>query len=55
MACCLPTCAQGSFVPNTGNLGIGLFLGFRSSSLRLVHMESVSFAILSVFYKIWVT
>ena len=25
MACCLPTCAQGSFVPNTGNEGIGLF------------------------------
>ena len=30
VACCLPTCAQGSSVPNTGNLGIGLFwaLGF---------------------------
>ena len=25
VACCLPTCAQGSSVPNTGNLGFGLF------------------------------
>ena len=25
VACCLPTCAQGSSVPNTGNLGVGLF------------------------------
>ena len=25
VACCLSTCAQGSSVPNTGNLGIGLF------------------------------
>ena len=55
VACCLPTCAQGSSVPNTGNLGIGLFLGFRSSSLRLVHMGSISFAILPVVYKTWVT
>ena len=28
VACCLPTCAQGSSVPNTGNLGFGLFWGF---------------------------
>ena len=28
VACCLPTCAQGSSVPNKGNLGFGLFLAF---------------------------
>ena len=28
VACCLPTCAQGSSVPNTGNLGFGLFWAF---------------------------
>ena len=27
-ACCLPTCAQGSSVPNTGNLGNGGFVFF---------------------------
>ena len=28
VACSLPTCAQGSSVPNTGNLGFGLFGAF---------------------------
>ena len=57
MACCLPTCAQGSSVPNTGNLGIGLFWAL-GNSLRLVHMGSISVAILPVVYKgggTWVT
>ena len=29
VACCLPTCAQGSSVPNTGEFGFWTFLGFR--------------------------
>ena len=28
IACCLPTCAQGSSVPDTGNLGFGVFWNF---------------------------
>ena len=31
VACCLPTCAQGSSVPVTGNLGNGGVLGFLAS------------------------
>ena len=55
VACCLPTCAQGSSVPNTGEFGFWTFLGFRSSSLCLVHMGSVSFAILPAVHRTWVT
>ena len=33
VACCLPTCAQGSSVPVTGNALYGMFLGFFVFSL----------------------
>ena len=55
MACCLPTCAQGSSVLNTGNLGFGLFWDLGVFLLCLVHMGSVSFAILPVVHRTWVT
>ena len=35
VACCLPTCAQGSAVPVTGNVGNGVFLSFSCSSVPL--------------------
>ena len=50
VACCLPTCAQGSSVPVLANALCGVFLGFLVS-----HMESPSFAGLPVVYKTWVT
>ena len=57
MACCLPTCAQGSSVPVTGIVGNGVFFGFLAflaSPWCLVHMGGASFASLSV-YIAWVT
>ena len=47
VACCLPTCAQGSSVPNTGNLGFGLFWAFGFSLFP-------SLASLPDVYKTWV-
>ena len=38
VACCLPTCAQGSSVPVTGDVGNCVFLGFLASLWCLVHM-----------------
>ena len=55
VACCLPTCAQGSSVPVMGNVFPGVFLGFSVSSWHLVHMGSPRFSGLPVMYKIWVT
>ena len=56
VACCLPTCAQGSSVPVMGNASNGVFFfGFLVSSWCLVHMGSPSFAGLPVVYKTWVT
>ena len=55
VACCLPTCAQGSSVPVVENAGFWCFLGFLVSSWCLVHMESASFASLHVVCKAWVT
>ena len=54
VACCLPTCAQGSSVPVMENVASDVFLGFLASSRCLVHMESTSFAGLPVVYKTWV-
>ena len=55
MACCLPTCAQGSSVLVRVNAVFGVFLCFLVSSWCLVHMGSTSFATLPVVYKVWVT
>ena len=55
VACCLPTCAQGSSVPVMGNALHGFFLGFLVSSWCLVHMVSSSFSGLPVVHKTWVT
>ena len=57
VACCLPTCAQGSSVLDTGIFVFGVFLGFWASLWCLVHMEGgASFASLPLFvYKAWVT
>ena len=55
VACCLPTCAQGSSVPVMVNAVLVVFLGFWVSSWCLVHMGSASFASLPVVYKTWVT
>ena len=55
MACCLPTCAQGSSVPVMENADLGVFVAFLVSSWCLVHMGSASFACLPVVYKAWVT
>ena len=54
VACCLPTCAQGSSVPVMGN-AVLVFFVFLVSSWRLVHMGSTSLAGLPVVYKTWVT
>ena len=51
VACCLPTCANGSSVPVMENIVIGVFLGFLVSSWCLVHMESSSLAGLPVVYR----
>ena len=55
VACCLPTCAQGSSVPVMGNVFPGVFLGFLVSSWCLVHMGSPCFSGLPAMYKTWVT
>ena len=55
VACCLPTCAQGSSVTVMVNVVCGVFLGFLVSSWCFVHMESASFASLPFVYKAWVT
>ena len=55
VACCLPTCAQGSSVLVMVNVFTGVFWGCLVSSWCLVHMGSLSFAGLPVMYKTWVT
>ena len=55
VACCLPTCAQGSSVPVMGNALCVLFGFFLVSPWCLVHMGSLSFGGLPVMYKTWVT
>ena len=55
MACCLPTCAQGSSVPVMGNAIHGVFLYFLVSIWCLVHMGGPSLAGLPVVYKTWIT
>ena len=51
VACCLPTCAQGSSVPVMGNAVFGVFWAFWLLLGTLVHMESASFASLPVVDK----
>ena len=55
VACCLPTCAQGSFVLVMENVFPGVFWSFLVSPWCLVHMGSPSLAGLPVVYKTWVT
>ena len=55
VACCLPTCAQGSSVPVMGNAVFGSFWAFRFLPWCLVHLESSSLASPPVVYKTWVT
>ena len=55
VACCLPTCAQGSPVPVVENSGIGIFGAFWLLFGALVHMGGAGFASLPVVYKAWVT
>ena len=55
VACCLPTCAQGSSDLVMGNTSYGVFFGFLVSSWGFVHMGSPSIAGLPVMYKTWVT
>ena len=55
VACCLPTCAQGSSVPVMENAVYDVFFCFLISSWCLVHMESSSFATLPAVYRAWVT
>ena len=56
VGCCLPTCAQGSSVPVTGNIGNGVFfLAFWLLFSVFVHIESASLASLPVVHKAWVT
>ena len=52
MVCCLPTCAQGSSVPVTGNALFGVFFFFPWCP---THTGSFSLAGLPVVYKTWVT
>ena len=55
MACCLPTCAQGSSVPVMVNALYCVFLFcFLVSPWCLVRMGSPSLAGLPVVYKTWV-
>ena len=51
VACCLPTCAQGSSVPVMGNTVNGVFWILHWC---LVHMESSGLSRLPVVYKTWV-
>ena len=55
MACCLPTCAQGSSVPVMVNALYGVFFVFLVSPWCLVLLGSLSLAGLPVVYKTWVT
>ena len=55
MACCLPTCAQGSSVAVMVNAVSGILGTFWLLLWCLVHVESASFAGLPVVYKAWVT
>ena len=55
VACCLPSCAQGSSVPVTGNVVDGVFLGFLASLLCLVCLGGASLACLPFAHKTWVT
>ena len=58
VACCLPTCAQGSFSSCYGTElgGERRFLGFLASPWCLVHMGSSGFAShLPCVYRAWVT
>ena len=48
MACCLPTCAQGSSVHVTGNFGNGVFLGFLASPWCLVHLGVLALLVISL-------
>ena len=52
VACCLPTCAQGSSVPVVGNIVNGVFWILHRC---LVHMGSTYFVGLPSVYKTWVT
>ena len=55
VVCCLPTCAKGSSVHVTGNLGGLLFLVFLVSSLYFVHAGGFGFGFLPpCVYKVWV-
>ena len=54
VACCLPTCAQGSSVPVMGVLGLGCF-GLLASLLCLVCMGSAGLASPTAVHKTWVT
>ena len=49
VVCCLPTCAKGSSVHVTGNLGFSCFLGFLVSSLCFVHAGGFGV----VFFSSW--
>ena len=55
VACCLPTCAQGSSFPVMENALSGIFWVFLVSPWCLVHMGSPSLAGLPVVYKAWVS
>ena len=56
VACCLPTCAQGSSDPVMGNVGkMAFWFFFLVSSWCLVHLESPSSAGLPVAHKTWVS
>ena len=52
VACCLPTCAQGSSVPVMRNAVFGVFLGFLF--FFLCAYGEYQFYSLPVVYKIWV-
>ena len=55
VACCLPTCAQGSSVPVMGSTVDGVFWAFWFLLGVLVHMGSSGFSGLPVAHKTWVT
>ena len=54
VACCLPTCAQGSSVPVMGNAASGVFLCFLASSRCLVCMGGACLASPPVVHETWV-
>ena len=55
VACCLPTCAQGSSVRVMGSTVNGVFCAFWFLLGVLVHMGSSGLSRLPVVYKTWVT